>query len=312
MRLVKPSYKIIEQEPGIQGIYKQIELAARNCYKSDPVEGITSKDFVDRMIKRGHLSTLEHGTVYLKVPMYYANCIDSPCEGLDVVLHSPHSKVKYEPAPELDGLIDWTGREISNDCYYITTNYRVIVENKLEHLLEFLCEPTEFHEKRVTVKFTSNIHFYKDLTRHRRMSFAIESTRYCNYNKNKFNNELTFIIPVWTDLREGSYPITWNRLIGEDIEGITEDKTSYRFFWSLAVAERDYIKLINDGWQAQQAAEVLPQATKADIIVTGFVSDWQHIFNLRTSIIAATGKPHPEVSRLMDPLYKEFKTKNLL
>ena len=69
MKLIKPSYEIIEQEPGIEGIYKQIELAARNCYKSEPVEGITSKDFVDRMIKRGHLSTLEHGTVYLKIPI---------------------------------------------------------------------------------------------------------------------------------------------------------------------------------------------------------------------------------------------------
>ena len=274
MRLIRPSYEIIEQEPGIEGVYKQIELAARNCYKSEPVEGVTSKDFVDRMIKMGHLSTLEHGTVYLKIP-------SRTNEAYKYKLN-PYSKV-------VDFHMD--------SFVYITSNLRVLQENGWLNDLQYLCRPIEFHEKRATVKFTSNIHFYKDITRHRKMSFAIESTRYCNYSKGKFNNELTFITPAWYDENA-------------DIEDIKTPEWSFRA--ALHSCETAYINLIKTGWQAQQAAEVLPQATKADIIVTGFVSDWKHIFDLRTSIIAATGKPHPEVSRLMDPLYEEFKTKNLL
>lgn len=305
MKLISPSYEIIKQEPGIEGIYKQIELAARNCYKSEPVEGITSKDFVDRMIKSGHLSTLEHGTVYLAIPH---NPFSSIADSSFRYRYNPYSKVN-NALPTLPDLV------------YVTTNYRVLVENDWLDDLQYLCEPTEFHEKRVTVKFTSNIHFYKDITRHRKMSYAIESTRYCNYSKDKFDKELTFIVPVWSNLREGTISYfrdmkpMWDSLQYTNDGTIIKDnysKAEMDFVYAMQVANNMYINLTVHGWQAQQAAEVLPQATKADIIVTGFVSDWQHIFNLRTSIIAATGKPHPEVSRLIDPLYEEFKTKGLI
>lgn len=320
MKLVKPSHEIIEQEPGIEGIYKQIELAARNCYKSEPVEGVTSKDFVDRMVKRGHLSTLEHGTVYLKYD-------DSPITGRDEL--GDYSYKNPNPLKWLS-YDSYSKVNVVDNIWYVTTNYRVLSSMSkymYENTIKCLCEPTEFHEKRITVKFTSNIHFYKDITRHRRMSFAIESTRYCNYSKDKFGNELTFIMPAWVDESKLPKGTIINHddmgdLIGEHYFHLTGKETSYfkpwivtsemNFVAALQVSEQLYLELINQGWQAQQAAEVLPQATKADIIMTGFVSDWKHIFNLRTSIIAATGKPHPEVSRLMDPLYKEFKERKLI
>lgn len=337
MKLVNPSYEILEQGSGLGGIYEAIERAGRTCYKSTRPEGQTAKDFVDRMIASQHHAMLEHGTVYLKVPVYNANCIDFPHGELDCITHSPYSKISYEPAQELEGLMDWTGREISTECMYITTNYRVLVENDALCLLEYLCEPTEFHEKRVTVKFTSNIHFYKDLTRHRKMSFSIESTNYCNYSKGKFGNELTFIIPAWLNAEEGYYDIDHDvvdsngnsceypypkdaRAVCFWYKSNSNDKPIHldyieerdKFLCILAMDEESYMSLIKLGWKARQAAEVLPQATKADIIVTGFISDWEHIFNLRTSIIAETGKPHPELSRLMDPLYNEFKTLKLI
>lgn len=173
MRLIKPSFEIWEQAPGEIGIYKQIERAGRVCYKSeDRLTEDSYKRFVEMLKSHAHGAMLEHGTVYLKVPMYYANCIDSPCEELDIVLHSPYSKVRYEPAPEFEGFIDWTGREINNECYCITTNYRVIVENSLEHLLKFLCEPTEFHEKRITVHFTTDIGVSREANRHKLLCVA--------------------------------------------------------------------------------------------------------------------------------------------
>ena len=187
----------------------------------------------------------------------------------------------------------------TDDKYaYVTLNYRHIVENDWLDDLKYLCEPTEFHEKRVTVKFTSMIQFYKDLTRHRKMSYAIESTRYCNYSKDKFGNELTFIIPSWLSLEEGSYE---HHEIN-NMDGIEGD-----FLRSLKADEEMYLRMINFyKLKPQQAAKLLLQDTKADIIVTGFVSDWSHIFMQRTSIIAETGIPDTEVSLLMDPLYKEF------
>lgn len=78
---------------------------------------------------------------------------------------------------------------------YITTNARVIFENGWEDDLKYMCEPTEFHEKRVTVKFITSIIIVREILRHRHFSFLNESTRYCNYAKGKFNSELTFIKP---------------------------------------------------------------------------------------------------------------------
>ena len=70
MRLIKPSVEIKEQELGLNGIYKQIEWAGRHCYKSlDKITNDSAKPFVDRMIKSGHTAMLEHGTVYLKIPI---------------------------------------------------------------------------------------------------------------------------------------------------------------------------------------------------------------------------------------------------
>lgn len=307
MKLIKPSYQILDQPTGLDGIYQQIEMAGRTCYRSQRPEDQTAKDFVDRMIASQHYAMLEHGTVYL-----IERWKDTPFN------MNVRSKYDGNPYTKINTI---RMEEVNETWRYITTNFRVLVENGWLDDLKYLCEPTEHHEKRVTVRFTSNIHFYKDITRHRRMSYAIESTRYCNYSKNKFNNELTFIAPVWSNLREGTISYFMNGRPMLDSLGYTDDGTIIKdnyseaekdFIYALQIAENMYLNSIIHGWQPQQAAEILPQATKADIVCTGFVSDWNWIFQLRTSYIAATGKPHPEVSRLMDPLYKEFIQRNLI
>lgn len=316
MKFVKPTYKILEQQLGLESIYRQIELAGRTCYKSeDKITEDSAKRFVERIIASKHYSVLEHGTVYLMF-----NCPDRVTKYQD----NPWSKVNRKVFQDDD-----TPNIYATVRYYVTTNYRCIIENGWLDDLKYLCEPTEFHEKRITVKFTSNIHFYKDLTRHRKMSFSIESTRYCNYSKDKFEKELTFIIPEQCNLKEGYYGMEYSSSVpcnggnptfsegylytdhiiktNEEVKSLTPiNDENTPFIRSLFEAEQSYLKLIEQGWQPQQAAEVLPQATKADIVMTGFISDWKHVFSLRTSVIAATGKPLPEISRLMDPLYKEF------
>ena len=299
MKLINQSFEILEQEPGLQGIYKQIELAGRTCYKSlDKITETSAEGFVNRMITSKHYAMLEHGTVYLKIRKgtYAYSHYVVVCEPDDDFMSSSR-ELSYRP---------YTKVNIQDDYIYVTTNYRVLVENGWLDDLKYLCEPTEFHEKRVTVRFTTSNGIMREFTRHRSHSFAVESTRYCNYSKDKFNNKLTFIIPSWIEMEEGR--------ITTDSFGcptIVNEET-YDFLSGLGASERSYFRLINGGWKPQQAREVLPLATKCDMIMTGFVSDWQHFFRLRTSIIAETGKPHPDASALADPLYKEFINRNYL
>ena len=117
-------------------------------------------------------------------------------------------------------------------------------------------------------------------------SFAQESTRYCNYSKDKFGNELTFIIPTWY---ESANPLTQSAF-----RGVLSD------------CEESYLWLLDQKYTPQQARQVLPNALKTEVVMTGFVSDWKHFFRLRTSFLAGTGKPHPDMSCLADTLYTEF------
>lgn len=282
MRLIKPSYEVWQQPPGLEGVYKQIERVGRVCYKSeDKITEDSAKPFVDRMIKSGHNSMLEHGTVYLDIPLNIWG-------GSGKYLDNPYSRVK-----------------IYRGHIYVSGNYRVLIENNWLDDLKYLCEPTEFHEKRVTVRFTTSNGIMREFTRHRSHSFAVESTRYCNYSKNKFNNEITFIQPYW--FTHDCTKKYLNKLIilkYTPNDNYTSEENL--FLTHLLDVEEKYMGLINLGLKAQEAREVLPLATKCDMVMTGFISDWQHFFSLRTSIIAETGKPHPDASALADPLYKEF------
>lgn len=149
MRLIKPNVEIIEQSDyTIDGIYKMIELAGRTCYKSeDKITEDSAKEFVNRMIKSGHGAMLEHGTVYLTIPI-----TDSTSYRIDA-----YTRNKY------------TRSDISKDLrdYYITTNLRVLVENNWLNDLQYVCEPTEFHEKRITVKWTTDRVTGESFLRHR-------------------------------------------------------------------------------------------------------------------------------------------------
>lgn len=304
MKLIKSNYEILEQKPGLEGIYEMIETAGRTCYRSQRPEGQTAKDFVDRMIKSGHNSMLEHGTVYLKIRKgtYAYSHYVVVCEPDDDFMSSSH-ELSYRP---------YTKVNIQDDYIYVTTNYRVLVENGWLDDLKYLCEPTEFHEKRVTVRFTTDRGVSHEFVRHRVFSFAQESTRYCNYSKDKFGNELTFIIPSWynkeTDsavkLKFLNYLTTTEGLYLDLLRGsywakkVIEGGATYEKFENI---EKVFAPLT-----PQQARQVLPNALKTELVMTGFVSDWEHLFRLRTSFIAETGKPHPDMSNLCDPLYKEF------
>lgn len=287
MKLINPSVELITQAQGLEGIYKQVERVGRVCYKSeDKITEDSAKPFVDRMIKSGHGAMLEHGTVYLFCPT--EEYVDS---NGDVQYYNPLEKYQNN---NYSALVD------SNEGIYVVTNLRVLVENGWMGDLQYLCEPTEYHERRVTVHFVCDRGVSHEFVRHRVMSFAQESTRYCNYSKDKFGNELTFIIPCWLDIPTGHYAY-WD---GDwcDIDKMKiqlpegEHKDIDAFLWTLNNAETHYTLLINRGWKPQQARAVLPNSLKTELVVTGFTSDWNHFFDLRYR--GTTGAPHPDAKQV--------------
>jgi thymidylate synthase (FAD) len=268
MKLIEPKAELLLQPEGLEGVYKQIELCGRTCYKStDKITDESAKPFVERMIASKHTAMLEQGTVYLK--------FFGASESLHLYICSPYSRVRT------------SGETIDGNyivVYYVTTNLRVLVENDLLGHLKYVCEPTKYHEKRYTIKFTTDRGVSHELVRHRVFSFAQESTRYCNYSKDKFGKEITFIIPSWCP----NYDETdWDELLH-----------------TLQKTEDGYFALLAKGCTPQQARQVLPNALKTEVCMTGFASDWRFFFDLR--YYGETGKPHPDMEVVATMARSEF------
>lgn len=286
MKLIESSVQIIEEKDP----YKMIELAGRTCYKSeDKITGDSAKEFVDRMIKLGHGAMLEHGTIYLT--------IDGEDPNLSKIQSNPYTKVNLVPYEVLT-----EGNYTISYKAHITTNLRVLIENNLKELLQYQVEPTEHHEKRITAKFICDRATANQFVRHRVFSFAQESQRYCNYNKDKFNNELTFIKPTWLNIPTGDYTYwdgDWCDIDNMKIQLPSDNGVADNFLWCLNNAGMQYRLLINKGLKPQEARGVLPNATKTELVMTGFESDWESFFKLRCS-----GAAHPDAKKLADELYK--------
>lgn len=295
MKLINSKAEILEPTGStIDDIYKQIEIAGRTCYKSeDKITPTSAKEFVDRMIKSGHGAMLEHGTVYLDIPNSAGNYNLVP-----FFASNPYSKVVIKPLDD----------RVHN---YITTNFRVIVENFAEEyipdVLQYICEPTVFHEKRISVRWTCDRGVSHEFVRHRVFSFAQESTRYCNYNKDKFGNELTFVIPTWLSIPEGNYTYwdgDWVDISKQVIQISEEEANIHSFLVTLDCSEYQYTQLMNNGWKPQQARQILPNALKTELVMTGFESDWKHFFELRCDTAA-----HPDARKLALELYNKLYNK---
>ena len=286
MKIQKPQYEIWMQNPGELGIYQQIERAGRVCYKSENnTTEDSAKPFVGRMIEHEHYAMLEHGTVYLtcnhgELPLYANN--------------------KFSHVNTIDG----------KD--YITTNLRVMAENKT---LEDLKYRTDFekgkHELRITVHFTTQIAITREYNRHRANSMAEQSTRYCNYTKNKFGSEICINLPTWV---KGDLEINDEKFV-ELCEDVANEETNDwtpidAWLFANQAAEFAYMKLIAMGCKPQEARVILPLDTNTELVHTAFVSDWKHFFDLRA--LGTTGAPHPDAKILAEPLYEEFKERGYI
>ena len=299
MEFLVAGYEIIDQEPGLEGMYKAAELPGRICYCSqDKMAPGTAEKFCKGLMKSNHGAPLEHGTVYLKVLKH------SDGNDLDKYRLNKYSKCRED-----------------SEYIYVTTNLRVLFENGWMDDLKYWCEPTEYHEKRVEVRFTVDRFTGEEFLRHRAASFNRESTRYVLFTKEKFGGgSIKYIIPVWMldettmkeidDHKDLSITDFCKEVINEE-EGHGDMTDVLVWMFALKACEWSYCKLTNDfGWQAQQARTVLPCAISSPLIKTAFVSDWVHFFNLRA--LGTTGKPHPQAFELADPLMKEFIKRGLI
>lgn len=303
MKIIQPQFEIWPQGPGIDGIYRQVERVGRVCYKSeDHCTPNSARPFVERMLKSGHLAMLEHGTVCLRVATDGAHADEAAA-------YARYRDNRFTRTQVVDGVA------------YITTNLRVLAENQWMDDLGWLCEPTPHHERRVTVHFTTQISITREFNRHRANSMAEQSTRYCNYSKDKFDNEIGINLPQFVTtlpqgdaaeaMASGHIDITGDELVELARKVATGEATDIEnWLFANAAAERAYMNLIGAGRKPQEARSVLPLDANTELVHTAFVSDWNHFFDLRAK--GTTGAPHPDAKTLALPLYELFVEKGWL
>lgn len=182
-----------------------------------------------------------------------------------------------------------------------------LIENGHEAMIEFVD---------VTVKFTCDRGVSHEIVRHRLSSFAQESTRYCNYSKDKFGNELTFIIPSWLDIPEGKYEYwdcNWVDVNDRDkifVRNRTQDGewiedgdvvAKDTFLTHLEHCETSYMHLTKSGWSAEKARAVLPMSVKTEVCMKCNLREWRHFLSLRCAPNA-----HPDIRVLALDLLKQL------
>ena len=287
MRFVEDDVKFIEQEPGIDGMFKMMEKAARICYKT---EDLTTEDSANRIIEKtiipsGHTSVLEFGTVYLKYNIlnilgYFKYILDR------------YSRVKFHGAN-----------------VYVTTTYRTIMQGGYEDPIEAIekkfdknwkndlkhwCEPNKHHHKRYCFKFIMDRVGSQSVERHRGVwgiSYAQESTRFVNYNKDKFDKSIMFSLP------SKFYELIDKFNTEETIKRTCPNYTSLDMNdWSLderlsflrncsdewniyekalKQAEKSYMMLSDCGWKPQDARGVLNLDIKTEFMMCAYKEDWR-------------------------------------
>lgn len=264
MNIVESDIKIIEPEYGlgIDSIYKSIEDAARVCYCSQHNDRISTEDFVKNLVTAKHFRPLEFGVIYLILP-YELYKTDPGAGWWDELLNSPYTRHTF-----------------ANNRYYITTNYRVIVEYNKFYSLNFrVNRPSAYHKQRITVLWEPISRAIADEFRtHVSISSLMQSTRYCNYTKDKFGSELTFVASEAYLNADDSIKEEYKHIY-EALEGV----------YNKCIKQYDM--------KAEEARDFLPLSIKTTLIQCAFKEDWEHFLELRCDKAA-----HPDARKLANKL----------
>jgi thymidylate synthase (FAD) len=266
----------------MSGIYKHIEKCTRVAYKSeDKITEDSAASFIDKLLKMKHLAPMEFGTIHFKIPTTLLKTFAE-----DLIFCNLYN-------------VEWIKCKTVDNYTYFTTNYRhwLELEKKVSYIREYFnSEDNEYYPKRYTVKLITNRAVSHEVVRHRTMSFIQESQRFCAYNKDKFNNEVTFIKPCWLAIKEGTYT---EKNYHDNF--YTSKNIEYDFMIHLLTAEATYFKLLKEGWKPQQARVVLPNSTKTELYMCGFKEAWEHFFELRDNKIV-----DPQMYDLAHPMHQDF------
>lgn len=283
MKLIKQSFEILEQKDfTLKGIKQFIERCARVSYKSeDRMTDTSYEKFVGMLESRDHARPLEFGTVHLRMS-------DTQFETMQTLLMDKVYNdywIKYN-------IID---TEDEDNCY-ITTNYRYYLEmcKHVVWLPMYLDESDNaFYPRRYTVHMILDRGVMDEFRTHVGLSHLAESTRYCNYSKDKFDNQVTFVIPSWCEsLIEGSK---------QKYSPFEINSDEVEFMNALQNAQGYYLSLLKMGWTPQQARSVLPLGVKSELISCGFGDAWENFFYRRDAKDA-----HPMAQEIAKPMHEEF------
>ncbi|MBP3732121.1 MAG: FAD-dependent thymidylate synthase [Bacilli bacterium] len=271
MKVIKSSVQVLEQGPGLEGMFKHIERVGRISYKSEDRIGPDSwKKFVEGLRRRGHWAVFEHGTVYVRVD-------------------------RIDNLPTI--FLERSRWERDNDSgYLLTTNYRAICQAGLGEgnwLEEHWVEP-EGRPERVSALFVCSRATSHQLVRHRKYSFLQASQRYCNYSKDKFGGELTYILPAWAyDVRD-DWAASIDPLTGESY-GWLRKQDGQELWNSLCCLDRtvssrdDLWKRIEDEYmietsendgtklKPEEARGILPNDIMTELVMTGWINDFYEV-----------------------------------
>ena len=286
MKLINQSFEILEQKDfTITGIKKFIERCGRVCYKSeDRITDDSYEKFVNMLEKRDHARPLEFGTVHLQM---YISDFHKLRDTLCINNMWNDQWIKYHYVGNLT---------------YVTTNYRyylAIIKVFPSAEKDFVPQDDELYPKRYTVHFITSRGIMDEFRTHVGLSHLAESTRYCNYSKDKFDNQITFIQPSWIILDKEIAPINELCLLSGQYD---RENPNLRYLASLVDANYAYILLLNKGWTPQQAREVLPLSVKSELISCGFEDAWKNFFYRRCAKDA-----HPMAREIAIPLQEKFK-----
>ncbi len=288
MKYIKPSF----EEILLDNPYDFIALVGHNCYQVD--RSNDNEAFVKRLINNRHLAMVEHYNFNAEISHELFN---------DLILENNKfiklvcDKDKFYVSFTLRVLLEtFDTNNVSPICKLISLlpsdiialfdGYsKIDIDGKLMTEDEVNILSTKFYDvlKHVTIKMITDRGVTHEIVRHRLCSFAQESTRYCNYAKEKFGNELTFIEPI----------------------DYCDNKSFYDQTFSFL--EKEYLAMIDKGVTPELARSILPNKLKASIIITANIAEWKSIFELRTS-----PRSHPDMREIMIPIKDYFVNKGYL
>ena len=259
--------KVIEQsfyEIDDKRLFQKVELCGRVCYKSeDKITDTSAHNFVKKICTNNHGSVLEHFSFTLKLKEEYYEFLKKQ--------NLPFFEFTNITFP----LVSFNLRAFLN-FYNVDNEFKPTkkCEDEVLELIEdysLLTEEERDVHQRISIKLITDRGVTHELVRHRLASFSQESTRYCNYGKDKFGNQITVIKPV--EISDELYDI-WYKAMQE--------------------AEKFYFEMINKGATPQLARSVLPNSLKTEIVVTASIKEWKLIFELRCAMQA-----HPDIRYIM-------------